>query len=62
VTHQDLVEATSSTAEDSTSNAKVVLRLDGVDKWYTAVHALKGVSLDVRAGEIHALVGENGAG
>jgi ABC-type sugar transport system ATPase subunit len=26
------------------------------------VHALKGLDLDVRAGEVHALVGENGAG
>ena len=31
-------------------------------KRYGGVHALRGVSLAVRAGEVHALVGENGAG
>ena len=33
-----------------------------IDKRFTGVHALKGVDFDLRAGEIHALVGENGAG
>jgi ribose transport system ATP-binding protein len=41
---------------------EVVLRLDGADKHYPGVHALKDVSLTVRRGEVHALVGENGAG
>jgi rhamnose transport system ATP-binding protein len=31
-------------------------------KAYAGVRALRGASLEVRAGEIHALVGENGAG
>ncbi len=34
----------------------------GVDKTFGATKALRGVSLSVRAGSIHALVGENGAG
>ncbi len=34
----------------------------GVHKRYGGVHALRGVNLDVRAGEAHALCGENGAG
>jgi ribose transport system ATP-binding protein len=38
------------------------LRLAGVSKRFGAVAALTNVSLDVRAGEVHALVGENGAG
>ncbi|MCI2956517.1 ATP-binding cassette domain-containing protein [Agromyces atrinae] len=38
------------------------LRLDGIDKWFPGVRALAEVTLDVRAGEVHALVGENGAG
>jgi ribose transport system ATP-binding protein len=40
----------------------VVLRLRDVVKTFPGVVALKNVSLDVRAGEVHALVGENGAG
>ena len=38
------------------------LALEGISKAYGATRALAGVSLDVRAGEVHAIVGENGAG
>jgi rhamnose transport system ATP-binding protein len=40
----------------------VLLSLRGIHKRYGATHALKGVDLDLRAGEVLALVGENGAG
>ena len=36
--------------------------MTGIEKSFPGVRALDGVSLDVRAGEVHALVGENGAG
>jgi ribose transport system ATP-binding protein len=39
-----------------------LLSLKSVSKAYNGVKALKGVSLDIGAGEIHALMGENGAG
>ena len=39
-----------------------LLRVEGVQKRYGGVHALKGVDFDVVAGETHVLLGENGAG
>src|SRR4249919_3691646 len=40
----------------------LVLSLQGVSKSFGAVQAVRDVSVDCRAGEIHALVGENGSG
>jgi len=39
-----------------------VLQLTGVTKRFPGVVALDDVSLEVRAGEVHAVMGENGAG
>jgi branched-chain amino acid transport system ATP-binding protein len=39
-----------------------MLRLSGVSKRFGGVVATDNVSLDVRAGEVHALIGPNGAG
>jgi len=39
-----------------------ILRVEGISKGFPGVQALKGVHLDVYAGEVLVLVGENGAG
>jgi branched-chain amino acid transport system ATP-binding protein len=39
-----------------------ILELEDVHTYYGSIHALKGVSLDVREGEIVTLIGANGAG
>ena len=41
---------------------EVVLDLKDVHTYYGSIHALKGVSLEVREGEIVTLIGSNGAG
>ena len=39
-----------------------MLKVDQLDVFYGNIHALKGVSLDVKEGEIVTLIGANGAG
>ena len=41
---------------------EVILTMKDIDKSFPGVHALKKVNLEVRRGEVHALMGENGAG
>ncbi|GAA1809959.1 sugar ABC transporter ATP-binding protein [Planosporangium flavigriseum] len=45
-----------------TAQDPVVLRLAGIVKTFPGVRALDGVELEVRAGEVHCLLGQNGAG
>lgn len=40
----------------------VILKMEGIDKSFSGVQALKKCNFELREGEIHALVGENGAG
>src|SRR5438105_14867023 len=44
------------------ATATSLLELVGVSKAFPNVQALDGVTLDLRGGEVLALVGENGAG
>ena len=39
-----------------------LLEMKNIKKSFAGVNALKGVNFHVRKGEIHALMGENGAG
>ncbi|MCR9061509.1 MAG: ATP-binding cassette domain-containing protein, partial [Rhodobacteraceae bacterium] len=45
-----------------TQEADIVLRLDGITKRFGMLTANGDVSLDLKQGEILALLGENGAG
>jgi ribose transport system ATP-binding protein len=50
------------TATDTATATELLLEANGVSKAYGAVVALRDASLAVRPGEIHALMGANGAG
>lgn len=45
-----------------TMEAKELLKLANLNKWYDGLHALQDVSLTIGEGEVVALVGDNGAG
>ncbi len=49
-------------SEAGSADAKVLLRADKVNSFYGKSHILNDASLDIRQGEIVALLGRNGAG
>jgi len=49
-------------AGEEVSDGRSILAFEGITKRFPGVTALGEVSLEVRAGECHALMGENGAG
>ena len=40
----------------------MLLDVKGVDKKFNGVYALKGLDFSLGEGEVHGLIGENGAG
>ena len=44
------------------ADGEALVRLQGVDKWFGDLHALKGVDLDVRRGEVVVVIGPSGSG
>jgi branched-chain amino acid transport system ATP-binding protein len=45
-----------------TTDGGVILRLEDIHTFYGSIHALKGITLEVREREIVTLIGANGAG
>lgn len=39
-----------------------MLKVENINVYYGAIHALKGISVEVKEGEIVTLIGANGAG
>jgi branched-chain amino acid transport system ATP-binding protein len=46
----------------SATATRTVLKVDGIQTYYGAIQALKGISLEVAEGEVVTLIGSNGAG
>lgn len=57
MTENNAVKNTAGTAEPP-----VLLRMEDIEKSFPGVKALDKVHLTVKAGTVHALMGENGAG
>lgn len=49
-------------SKTNNQNQSIILRMENIDKNFPGVKALDGVSLAVKKGTVHALMGENGAG
>src|SRR5690349_6901847 len=50
------------TKDEVRMTERPLLQMSGIVKEFPGVRALGGVDLDVRAGEVHCLLGQNGAG
>ena len=57
-----MTDTTTRTVSSAPSAQAPVLDLSHISKLYSGVAALSDVSVEIRAGEVHAILGENGAG
>jgi len=51
-----------SAQQETPARNGTILSVEGVHTFYGAIHALKGISIEVREGEVVTLIGSNGAG
>ena len=49
-------------SETVNENSNIMLRVDNINVYYGAIHAIQGISFEVKRGEIVTLIGANGAG
>jgi simple sugar transport system ATP-binding protein len=56
------VSATAATAIDKAAGVKSIVRLEGVQKYFGAIHALRDINIAIGPNEIVGLIGDNGAG
>ncbi len=56
------VASSAATPAGGAAVGETILKLDDVHTYYGQIHALKGVTIEVRRGEVVTLIGANGAG
>ncbi len=56
------MSVTAATAIDEPPDAKSIVRLEGVQKYFGAIHALRDINIAIGTNEIVGLIGDNGAG
>ncbi|HEY6056694.1 MAG TPA: ABC transporter ATP-binding protein [Candidatus Limnocylindrales bacterium] len=56
------MDASDAATGPSSRHAAIAIRLEGLVKDYGAVHAVRGVDLEVRQGEVFGFLGPNGSG
>lgn len=54
--------AAEATSDESGETEDIIVRMEGISKYFGEVVALEGVDLELRRGEVLAIVGDNGAG
>ena len=57
-------EASTATTEttETTAGDNLLVLMEGIEKSFPGVHAISQGHFELRPGEVHALLGENGAG